>query len=383
MRLDLATVSTITAIVESLAGAVFLVQTLLHRRSRAARVWALAFFAGILTTICYFAWVIAPQAWIGNAIGNASFAVGIGCFWIGTVRYNRGRIAAPVAIVGAAAAIALVTALFDVQDPWAGAPVLFAEIALLAAAGAIETRRGTMRSRRYAIGLTAVLTLTSAYCIARFVVFLAAGPQSEAFGVWLGSESTGIVAIALSLVAVTTTSVLVAEEDAAAASSSAERGDGFAVVLDAAALELATTGMAQRAQRAGTSIAVLALSIPALPRIRDAFGSVEADALDRRFRDSVLARLDPTVPVGEAGPGRLLAVLPGRSLAQAEQAARSAHRLVTQDLAGASRAVVPLVGAGLAIGDSAPGLIAAACAAADRSAEEEGDLVVADDAALS
>ncbi len=381
MVLDLATVVTVNAIVEFLAGIIFLAQALLHRHSRAARVWALAFFASILTTVCYYAWTISPEAWIGNALGNAAFAVGVGCLWLGAVRYNQRTTRIPVILVVTAGVVAFVASVFDVRDPWAGAPVLFLVLAILATIGAIETRRAILATHPYAGGLTIVLALTAVYCLARFVLFLAFGPESEVFTTAVSSANTGIMTIALSLVGVTTTAVLVSEEQVTAtAGARLDRTSTFDSVLSGRSFERFVNGMNDRARRRGGAIAIVALVIPDLERIREAFGTVEAEALERDFRESALARIVPTAPIGESGPGRLVTVLPGASPAQAEQTARAIHRLVTEDLSRQDRAVVPLVGGGLAVGNSGAALIAAACAAAERSAvSEDAAVLLADD----
>lgn len=119
MNLDLESIVAINTIIECIVGAMFLGQALLHRNSRAARIWALAFLASILTTVCYFAWALAPEAWIGNALGNAAFAIGIGCLWLGAARYNGSLMRLRVGTVVLAALVAFVASVFGVRDPWA------------------------------------------------------------------------------------------------------------------------------------------------------------------------------------------------------------------------------------------------------------------------
>lgn len=377
MNLDLASIVAINAIVECIAGALFLGQALLHRHSRAARFWALAFLASILTTVCYLAWALAPEAWIGNALGNAAFAIGIGCLWLGAARYNGAPMRLRVGAVVLAAVIAFVASVFDVRDPWAGSATLFAILAILAACGAVESRRGKMGRRPFALGLMLVLAITSAWELVRLVFFVGFGPQSELFATWAGSEAAGILATALSIVALTSTAVLVSEEDLEGAPSDEDQGGrGFGPILGGEVFARLVDEMSARARAGGGAVTVLALVLPDYGRIREAFGGGEAEALERRFSESALLRIDPIAPVATAGPGRIVAALSGRSLAGAEQAARAAHRLVAEDLATASAAIVPLVGAGLAVGRSGRALIAEAVRAAEASATSEDAAVV-------
>jgi len=377
LNLDLASIVAINTIIECIAGAMFLGQALLHRHSRAARIWALAFLASILTTVCYLAWAIAPEAWIGNAIGNAAFAIGVGCLWLGAARYNGAPMRWRVGVVGAAALLAFVGSVFDVRDPWAGSVPLFAILAILAALGAVEARRGKMGRRPFAIGLMIVLAATSAWELARLILFVAFGPESEVFTTWAGSANAGILTAALSIIAVTSTAVLVSEEDIEGAPLDEDQGSrGLGPVLGGEVFARLIDEMSARARAGGGEITVLALVIPDFDRIHEAFGGAEAERLERHFSESALRRIDPIAPVATAGPGRIVTALSGRSLAAAEQAARAAHRLVAEDLATASGAVVPLVGAGLVVGRSGRELIAAAVRAADRSAASEDAAVI-------
>ena len=377
MNLDLASIVAINTIIECLAGAMFLGQALLHRHSRAARIWALAFLASILTTVCYLAWAIAPEAWIGNAIGNAGFAVGVGCLWLGAARYNGAPMRWRVAVVVAAAIIAFVGSVFDVRDPWAGAALLFAILAVLAALGAIEARRGKMGRRPFAVGLMIVLAVTALWELTRLVLFVAFGPGSEVFETWAGSANAGVLTAALSIVAVTSTAVLISEEDLEGAlRDEDEGGRGLGPILGGEVFARLVDEMSARARVGGGEITVLALVIPDFQRIQGAFGGAEAEMLERRFSETALRRIDPIAPVATAGPGRVVAALSGRSVAAAEQAARAAHRLVAEDLAAAPGAVVPLVGAGLAFGRSGRALIAEAVRAAERSAASDDAAVI-------
>jgi len=372
MELDLTSLIAVNLIIECIAGAIFVVHALRHPQSQAARAWALAFLASILTTVCYLAWALAPGAWLGNAFGNAAFAAGIGCLWLGAARYNSRRMRLRVGAVALAAGLAFLASIFDVRDPWAGAPALFAILTVLAALGAVESARGAMRRRPLALALVVVLALTSAWQLARLALFIAFGPDTAVFDAWGGSVNAAILTAALSVVALTATAVLVAEEDRdGEARFDAPPASGFGPMLAGDAFARLADGMGARARAGGGRIAVLALVVPDLERVRLAFGIAEAAALHRRFVDSALRRFDPSTPVATTRPGLVVAVLSGRTPEATERAARALHRLVAEDLATGEGAVVPLVSAGLAFGQSARGAIADAVAAAELAGADE------------
>ena len=93
MTLDLSSVLVMTALVVNVSGILFIVETLLRRDEGAGRVWALAFLAGMLTTLAYIVWAQSPDAWWAVAVGNAAFVAGTGCMWLGCRRFNGRRMA--------------------------------------------------------------------------------------------------------------------------------------------------------------------------------------------------------------------------------------------------------------------------------------------------
>jgi hypothetical protein len=160
------------------AGVVFVIETLLRRDEGAGRVWALAFLAGILTTVCYLVWGAYPETWWAVAAGNGSFVAGTGLLWLGARRFNGRPMRWPsivVAIVSLAACGAVVVAGPEAGD-WAGAVFMFLSIAALAVAGTIESVTGEMGANRNAVGLAFVLGLQALFYIARSIVFVAYGP---------------------------------------------------------------------------------------------------------------------------------------------------------------------------------------------------------------
>ena len=73
MNLDLFSVTVMTAIVASVASLTFILDTLLRRDTGPGRLWAVAFFCGLATTLAYMAWSAGVGGAVSVAVGNALF----------------------------------------------------------------------------------------------------------------------------------------------------------------------------------------------------------------------------------------------------------------------------------------------------------------------
>jgi hypothetical protein len=106
VTLDLMSVLVMTTLVVNVSGILFIVETLLRRDEGAGSVWALAFLAGMLTTLSYSLWAQTPDAWWAIAVGNAAFVASTGCMWLGCRRFNGRRMGWASAVVAVAVAVA-------------------------------------------------------------------------------------------------------------------------------------------------------------------------------------------------------------------------------------------------------------------------------------
>lgn len=372
--IDLFTVNLIVAIVTLTAGVLYLVETLLRREVGAGRVWAVAFLSGMLTVTAYLVWRATPEPWVAIAIGNAALVGTSGFFWLGCRSFNgrRNRIAGGV--VGGGILLALGSVL--VEGPgggdWAGSFVLFLGVAVFAALGSIESRRGNMGAIWSSLGFTIVFGLVAAYYLGRAIVFATQGPDSALFQTWFSSAVTGLVSIVLTIVALTTATMLRSgrvtvrhDGDHATLQVSPEG------VLSAASLEAALPSVLVRARASGELFGVVALRIDDLPQIGLAFGTAEEETVRELWHTGV-RRYAPTFSlVGHAADDAMIVAFEPVSAADARRIASRVQRRLLDDFAARGSAVLPVVGVGVSlsedVGYDASTMVATAQEAARRS----------------
>lgn len=397
LDLDLFSVLVMTAIVVNVSGALFIIETLLRRDEGAGRIWALAFLAGMLTTLAYVIWVQSPEAWWAIAVGNAAFVAATGCMWLGCRRFNdrsMGWCSALVAAAVVGAAAAVFVAGPDAGD-WAGALWMFVPLFAFAGAGSVECLRGELRDSRTAWVLSAVLGLQTLYYLSRTTAFVTWGPESALFREAFGTISTSIVSVVLTIVAVVVTSVLRA---ARAPMRGRRRDDGEVGaeggILSSEAFRSALSGLCDRAGWRSELVSVVSVRIDDLDQISTAFGSEVASAVADTWREGVRRHAPSDSLVAEDGPTGLLVGGLVESPRDARRQAAVVYRGLFDDLGAADAeragpgpapgAVIPVVGVGVALSDttgySAGALIDVARSAAIRAAADVGTSVLMGDA---
>jgi len=353
--IDPFTIQVATAIVVLTAGIVFILETLLRRDTGAGRIWSLAFLAGILTVLSYLMWMQLPDPWVAIGIGNGALVASAGCLWLGCRSYNgrtqrAGGIA--VMIVSVAALAGVLVAGPDGGD-WAGSYVLFAGVAVFAALGAFESRRGPMGATPTSIGFTLVLVVEALFYFGRGIVFAVSGPDSDVFTTWFGSNSTGALTMILTIVAVIIGSILRSGSLAARRESDPQ---SLAITPDGLIRETSfvrvLNGIAGRARLATELIGVIALRIDDLPQIGIAFGSAEEETVTAEWREGVRRYAPNFSIVGEYGRTTLLVGFQPSSVGDARRIASRIHRRLLDDFAGLRSAVIPVVGVGVALSDT-------------------------------
>ena len=75
MTLDLFTVTVMTALVASVASLTFILDTVIRRDVGPGRLWAVAFFCGLATTVAYVAWSSGVGGALSVAVGNTLFVL--------------------------------------------------------------------------------------------------------------------------------------------------------------------------------------------------------------------------------------------------------------------------------------------------------------------
>lgn len=385
MTFDLLSISAMTAVVVIVAGCLFLIETVKRKESAAGLWWAAAFIAGMLTTLCYLAWSVDPDAWTTVALGNASFVASTGCMWLGSRRFNRASLKIPSVAVAAAVTITFFAALLQGPDggDWAGAPATFTGIGVLALLGGFEASRGRMGRQISSVGLAVVLVLEGAYFLVRTVVFLGYGGESEIFQAWFGTIPTSFVTVILTLVAVVAMSVLRASETGLAAvrttTSLSATEDGF---LLGEAFEWVFRETVIRAERTQAPIGVIAMRLDDMPEVVTAFGTSAAQQIVSIWRGGIGRYAPAACVVGESSPTRTLIGFHPSSAVEAERMASALHRQILAELSTAETVITPSIAIGLAVSDicgyDADALIRAAEEAADRSASSlDASVIVA------
>lgn len=385
MNLDLFTVTLLTALVVIVTSTVFILGMLARKDEGVGRVWALAFLAGLLTTISYVMWASAPDAWWAVAAGNGAFVASTGCMWLGCRRFN-GRVMR-IPSIAVAAAVALTSGAVLVAGPtggdWAGAPVMFVCIMTFAALGSAECLRGDMGQDRNAWGLSFVLGLQCAFFVARTIVFFIEGPEGVIFLGWFDTVPSSFLTITLSIVACVVTSVMLGGR---ARLSGFVDPDSLSLseddVLPDVTFAHVLLDQSVRARRRGDAVGVISLRIDDLPAISTAFGSEAAASVSSAFR-AVVRRFAPTSSyVGQDGPTGLLVGIQPDNPAEARRTATRIRRGLFDELAGVVGVVIPVVGVGVALSSSVgyepTALMRAARAAAREAAESpEASVVLA------
>lgn len=355
MILDLQSVLVMTALVVNVSGIVFIVETLLRRDEGAGRIWALAFLAGMLTTLAYVIWAQTPDAWWAVAVGNASFVAATGCMWLGCRRFNSRRMGWPEALV-AAAAIAAAVVVF-IEGPgggdWAGALWMFVPLIAFAGVGAVECLRGELRDSRTAWVLSAVLAFQSLYYLSRTTAFVTSGPDSSIFRDAFGTIPTSFVTVALTIVAVVVTSVLRATR---APVRGHLRPAGFGTAPDGILAQDvfggAMSDLCDRARWRSELVGVIAVRIDDLEQISTAFGSEVARAVTETWRKGVRRHAPSDSFVAEDGPTGLLVGVLVDSPRDARRQAGIIYRGLFDDLGTVGGGVIPVVGVGVALSDA-------------------------------
>lgn len=387
MTLDLVSVLVMTALVVNVSGILFIIETLLRRDEGAGRIWALAFLAGMLTTVAYLVWVQADGAWWSIAVGNAAFVTSTGCMWLGCRRFNLRRMSWSSALVAlAATAAALAVA---VEQPgggdWAGALWMFVPLLGFAGVAAIECLRGALAESRTAWVLAAVLGIQSLYYVSRTTVFIGSGPESDLFQTVFGTVTTSVLTVTLTIVAVVVTSVLRATR---APMRGYLRPPGMGAVQDGILPEdvfaVAIDHLCERASRRSELVGVVAVRIEDLEQISTAFGSEVARAVAETWRRGVRLHAPSNALVADDGPKGLLVAVLVPSPQEARRVSGAIYRGLFEDLGRVGGGVIPVVGVGVGLSDAsgydAQQLIRVAREAASRAAASvETSVLVGDD----
>lgn len=375
MNLDLFSVTVMTAIVASVASLTFILDTLLRRDTGPGRLWAVAFFCGLATTLAYMAWSAGVGGAVSVAVGNALFVSVPGFMLLGCRRFNDRSVLVSSVAVGTLAVLTFVAALIEypTRGSWGGWWVMAASLVVFFGGGAAESLRSPMRGLRSAWALSAVLAAAGAFYAVRLVVFLTLGPQSELFSRWLGSISANIVTVILTMVAAIVMSVLRSQRTTRQRyewlTSNGVAADG---VMLPRTFSGALADIVERASWRQEGIAVIVLRADGLDEIGDAFGGDVVDAISAACRHAARSFAPAAALVGEDGDGQLVICTLAESTADARRVGSALFRGAIDELTAVAHGRLASVGVGVGLTSSLgydPGiLLNAARSAALRAA---------------
>jgi len=381
MNFDTSSVLIMTALVVNVSGILFIVETLLRRDEGAGRVWALGFLAAMLTTLAYTVWALSELTWWPIAVGNAAFVAATGCMWLGCRRFN-GRsmlwasLLVVLAVLGAGASVAVEG---DAGDDWTGALWMFVPLIVFAALGSVECFRGALRESRTAWVLGGVLGLQALYYVSRTTAFVTSGPDSALFQTAFGTVTTGFITVTLTIVAVVVTSVLRAMR----APMRGRTLSDVVEILDRDTFAGVLGSLSARAAWRSELVAVTSVRIDDLDQIATAFGSEVTGTVVETWRAAVRRFAPTNAVVAEDGPTGLVVALVVASPEEARRQAAALYRGLFDELGRGRVDVIPVVGVGVALSDTAgyqpEDLLRVAREAASRSATDvEASVLIGD-----
>ncbi len=352
MNVDLFTASLFTALVGNVAGAVFIIDTILRRDHGPGRIWSIAFLSGMATTVAYSMWAAGIGEMLPIAVGNALFVTTTAVMWLGSRSFNQRRIgsATAVTVLGALTVAGAVVVEGPDGGDWAGWLTMGIGLVVFSTLAAIETLRAPMRRFGTASVLAVVFLVMAAFYLARCVVFVVAGPGSALFLDAFGSVVANFFTVILTVVAVVVISVLrAAQVELRSFAWMSSRGVTSDGILLAPTLRTAMADVVERAGWRGEMVATVAVRMADLPEIRTAFGADVAGDVLHHWRQSVRRYAPSFALVGEDEADTLIVVTRAATAAEARRQAAVIYRGVLESLGAVTRAVIPSVGVGVAL----------------------------------
>jgi diguanylate cyclase (GGDEF)-like protein len=322
MLLDMTTLLLVSGMVVVLCGVSFIVNTAMRRNDASGRLWSISFISGMLTALSFLVWGIDPDVWWVLAIGNAAYVISIGSIWSGARMFN-----ARTSYIWVPLVAGLVSALLTaIEGPdagiWTGSTGLFVGVAVFAGLGGAETIRGRMRRNLNARILSICLWIVCAYYVLRTSIFVTAGPESDVFLTYFGSETTTVITILLVLLGTISMSILQAERSGARALGDVTVGVHSVVgVLSAASFMQQWADWVERASFHGDRLAMIAMDVDNLPQMNMAFGRTFGDTAIRSVAQIVRHCTPTSSLLGHTGAGRFVIVVVAASATDAEQLA--------------------------------------------------------------
>jgi diguanylate cyclase (GGDEF)-like protein len=354
MPLDTLTLRVAFAVVALTMLALFYLVTYRTTRSPYCGWWCASLALFVLGASAYLLNGTYHQVW-ANPTGNVLAVLGAGCVWAGARSLRRSAPARWPLLV-APAIVGLMSGLDDsATDVWAGGPFFLAGMWTMLALAAVELN--LMRSPRTpgveggTLGLAVMsmrvaCTGVAAYYLLRWVVFVLEGPDSRAFSVYVGSQTTTLILLGLLATTSVSMSTLSSEQVTAGLRLRATRDDLTGLLNRTEFLHLADV----RLRQGGGGQLVLA-DLDHFKRINDEQGHLAGDHVLVTFADACTGAVRASDLVCRYGGEEFLLLLFDASPAQAERVTAA----IDERMRGASSSHtvrMPTVSYGIATIDS-------------------------------
>ncbi|GAB3618029.1 hypothetical protein GCM10027416_25860 [Okibacterium endophyticum] len=326
MTLDTLTIMVMSGLVIVTIGLIFVMNTLLGNNDLTGRLWSMCFILAMLAVLALASWALQPDAQWVLPVANASLVGSIGAVWAGARSFNS-RTSMLVLPLASAVAAGVISAFeLPLLGEWAGGGATYGAIALFAALGAIECGRGLLGRRVNGRVMLAVLATAAIFYGARFVLFIVAGPHSDAFSRYVGEQATAVVVTVLIVVIAVAMSILRAERGHGASTWRRSGVSTFSMgVLEWRAFVMGAGDRVDRVVAHHGESALIVGHLDNLPEINLAFGRQFGDEAIAGFAASLRAELPPTSIIGHRSGGRFVIVM---NVVTADQAKEHAVRVL-------------------------------------------------------
>ncbi|KAA9135831.1 diguanylate cyclase [Microbacterium caowuchunii] len=352
MDLDLRTASLMTALVANVAGAVFIIDTLLRREDGPSRYWSVSFLSGMATTVAYTMWATDVGGAFSIALANALFVNTTGFLWLGSRVFNQ----RPVGLATGAVVLTdlVVAGAVLVEGPdggdWAGWLAMGISLVVLAVLAAVETVRRPMGRMTTSWLLAGVFAVQAVFYLARVIAFLLFGPGSDTFHTYFGSGTANIVTVVLVIVGVVVISMLRASRtDLRRYTWMSHVGVTTDGIMLSSTFASALQDVIERASWREELVAVISVRVEDIARIRSAFGADMSGDVTHAWRQGVRRFAPSTGLVGEDGDHGLLVVARAATAAEARRQAGVIYRGLFESFGEVTSAVIPAIGVGVAL----------------------------------
>jgi hypothetical protein len=350
--LDPGTASLLASTVALMTAVFYLVTSLVRRDGGGARLWALGYLLTILGIVAYYVWWIGePGSWgtVGAlAIAHGATVGATGCFALGCRAFNRDNVEGPAFVVAALALLAAAATIFDpATATGTGGPVLLLVNGCLSIGIGVSALRGPMSSLAMSWVLALATAAQGVFLLARCVVLVVAGGESDLYRVWFGDTANALSILTVGLIF--SFSVFVLRTALVGAHGAAPAGELEEVVSHGIFGEQ-LRALLRRATERMEMVAVVAVRIDDLDAITVAFGGDIAEQMTRALRVSTRRFASPLAVVGEGeSPTIMYVATLASSQADARRQAGLLYRGVVQEFIEGRDVILPGVGVGVAL----------------------------------